>query len=122
MNKELIDKFKTITKKIENPIIKNLLIEMIDTIEEQSKKITNLEDENEDLKATKAGQHATIEILEEMSQIYYEKRIELQNKIEKAIEYIKDASHETLNNGRVFYNELPAQDLLNILQGEDKDE
>ena len=65
MNKELIDKFKTITKKIENPIIKNLLIEMIDTIEEQREKITNLEQENEDLKITKAGQHTSIEILKE---------------------------------------------------------
>lgn len=45
---------------------------------------------------------------------------ELEKRNEKAIEYIKDVSRETLNNGRVFYNELPAQDLLNILKGEDK--
>ena len=44
----------------------------------------------------------------------------LEQRIDKAIEYIKDASRETLNNGRVFYNELPAQDLLNILIGGDE--
>lgn len=108
MNKELIDKFKTITKKIENPVIKNLLIEMIDTIEEQIEKITNLEQENKDLSR----------MCELYSKSLYNAELtDYKSRNEKAIEF----NQIVLDSDYVYSQDEIAQKNLNILQGEDKE-
>lgn len=72
--------------------------------------ITNLEQENERLKKEQ------LNLKDELASMW-----ECKARNKEAIEYIKNVSRETLNNGRVFYNELPAQNLLNILTGGDEE-
>ena len=118
--KELLDKLDYIISRTEDD---NLVNDYGNEIEDY---ITNLQEENEELKKNqryhKKFGNDYIFCLEGDKETYKDYIFELQERIEKAIEYINNNSYFEDNIVKTMIFKDYSSNLLNILQGVGKDE